>query len=70
MKHLIGYFIRRSAKDPHAFRGKTICAYPHTIFTTSGHAFEALRQARLDDALDPRFDHDVTEAWMHVEDER
>jgi hypothetical protein len=68
MKHLIGFFIRRSIRDADAVRGKTMVAYGHTLYNTREKASRALDQERAY-GLDSRFTYDVCEAWMHTGDD-
>lgn len=66
MRALVGYFIRRTwKKAPHD--GKTLFAESHRIYPTSELAGEVLANKVQRNALDPRFDYSVAEAWMEVE---
>ena len=54
MKVLIGYFIRRTARDAHALRGKTFSAYAHRLFAERRQADDALARDDFHDWLDAR----------------
>lgn len=69
MRVLIGYFIARRIKDEHRVRGKTFSAYGHRLYPTRTEAHERLLADERMMGLDPRYDYDIAEAYMHVEDE-
>lgn len=68
MRVLIGYFIRRTVKDADAVRGKTFNAESKRIYATREQAEEAI-VIECAGYLDTRFEHEVAEAYMHVEDD-
>ena len=63
MKHLIGYYIRRTYRASFP-SGKTICAYPQRLFETKESAEAVLREYEVSRVLDRHYDHDVTAVWF------
>jgi hypothetical protein len=59
MIHL-GYYIRRTYKAPaHTLRGKTMCAFLHTLYSTEVKAARALKTMELHKRLDGRFTYSI-----------
>ncbi len=57
----LGYYIRRTWKNP-VPRGKTMCAWPHTIYPTKKAANDDLKNHW--GKLDTRFTYDIAEVWV------
>lgn len=66
---LIGYFIRRTWAGPRV-DGKTWCAYPQRLYPTRRDADDALSRQQVGGGLDPDYEYDIAEAYMHVEEEQ
>lgn len=66
-KVLVGYFIRRTWKQP-PHPGKTLFAESHRLYDTHKKASRALEQSLSNGHLDDRYDYSVAEAWMHTEE--
>lgn len=67
--HSIGFCIRRVAKDPERFRGRTMCAWPHKIYPTRAAAESSIGTESPCLVEDRRWDYHVTEVFMRVEDD-
>lgn len=63
----VGFFIRRTWKN--CPPGKTLCAQAHRIYPTREEAADALAFTERHGYPDSRFDYDIAEAWMHVEED-
>ncbi len=58
----LGYCVRRTAKNPEHWRGRTVSATLHMVYTTHDEAAAAIPDMAANDS---RFDYDVAEVWHY-----